>query len=106
MLSMRLSDCITLIKGKPPAEIPYFGLGAEPYLNPEYLRGKTQFEFAKPAFNAVKVSGGELIILWDGSNAGEFFRGRQGMLASTMSLISHNDAFDPNYFWLYVIHSG
>ena len=92
-------DCITLIKGKPPAEIPYFGLGAEPYLNPEYLRGKTQFEFAKPAFNAVKISDGELILLWDGSNAGEFFRGRQGVLASTMSLISHDDAFDPNYFY-------
>jgi len=102
--SIKLSDCIVLTKGKPPAEIPYFGLGAEPYLNPEYLRGNAQAEHARGGFNSVKVSDGETVILWDGSNAGEFFRGRKGLLASTMTLIRHGEEFDPNYFYYAVKH--
>jgi type I restriction enzyme S subunit len=39
---------------------------------------------AEPTFNDVVLKGGELILLWDGSNAGEFFRARAGVLSSTM----------------------
>lgn len=94
-----LADCITLTKGKPPAEIPYFGDDAEPYLSPEYLRGKGTAEPAKPAANAVRVGDGDTILLWDGSNAGEFFRGRNGLLSSTMTHIGHSEEFEPEYFY-------
>lgn len=96
---VRLADCITLTKGKPPAEIPYFGDDAEPYLSPEYLRGKGTAEPAKPAANAVRVVDGDTILLWDGSNAGEFFRGRKGLLSSTMTHIGHREEFEPEYFY-------
>lgn len=96
---VRLADCITLTKGKPPAEIPYFGDDAEPYLSPEYLRGKGTAEPAKPAVNAVRVVDGDTILLWDGSNAGEFFRGRKGLLSSTMTHIGHREEFEPEYFY-------
>jgi len=96
---VRLADCITLTKGKPPAEIPYFGDDAEPYLSPEYLRGKGTAEPAKPAPNAVRVRDGDAILLWDGSNAGEFFRGRKGLLSSTMTHIGHSEEFEPEYFY-------
>lgn len=95
---VRLSDCIALTKGKPPAEIPYFGDGAELYLSPEYLRGRGDAEPAKPAANAVRVKDGDTVLLWDGSNAGEFFRGRQGLLASTMTHLGHSEEFEPEYF--------
>jgi len=42
---------------------------------------------------------GDTIVLWDGSNAGEFFKARRGILASTMSRIRHNDTFDKEYFF-------
>lgn len=101
---IKLSDCITLAKGKPPKEIPYFGLGAEPYLNPDYLRGNGQVEYARGAINSVRVFDGETVLLWDGSNAGEVFRGRKGLLASTMSHVKHGEEFDSNYFYYAVKH--
>lgn len=96
--TLKLADCITLTKGKPPAEMPYFGDDAEPYLSPEYLRGKGIAEPAKPAANAVRVKDGDTVLLWDGSNAGEFFRARDGLLASTMTYIRHGDEFESEYF--------
>lgn len=95
---VKLADCITLTKGKPPAEMPYFGDGAEPYLSPEYLRGRGDAESAKPAANAVRVKDGDTVLLWDGSNAGEFFRARDGLLASTMTHIGHGAEFESEYF--------
>lgn len=98
MRMVKLVDCIALTKGKPPAELPYFGDGAEPYLSPEYLRGRGNAEPAKPVANSVRVKDGDTVLLWDGSNAGEFFRGRQGLLASTMTHIGHGEEFEPEYF--------
>lgn len=95
----KLAECISLAKGKPPAQMPYYGEGAEPYLNPEYLRGNASAELAKPAVNSVRVQDDDAVLLWDGSNAGEFFKGRKGLLASTMSRISHGDEFDREYFY-------
>jgi type I restriction enzyme S subunit len=69
------------------------------YLTPEYLRGKGNAESVKPSANAVFVEDGETIVLWDGSNAGEIFRAKKGVLASTMSRVSHGDEYDPDYFY-------
>jgi len=96
---LKLGDRITLTKGKPPSEMPYFGKGAELYLSPEFLRGKGVAESAKSAANGVRVNDGETILLWDGSNAGEVFRARSGLLSSTMTLIKHSDEFEPEYFF-------
>lgn len=97
--AQKLRDIVTLEKGKPPAQQPYFGPDAELYLTPEYLRGRGKAEPVKANVNAVRVLDGDTIVLWDGSNAGEFFRARRGILASTMSRISHDDTFDKEYFF-------
>jgi type I restriction enzyme S subunit len=97
--AQKLRDIITLEKGKPPTQQPYFGPDAELYLTPEYLRGRGTAEPVKASANAVRVSDGDTIVLWDGSNAGEFFRGRKGILASTMSRIRHGETFDVEYFF-------
>jgi type I restriction enzyme S subunit len=104
--SLKLVDYVTLTKGKPPAVIPYIGVGAEPYLSPEYLRGKTtNAESAKPSIDAVRVQNGDTVLLWDGSNAGEFFIGKSGLLASTMTLIKHGENLDSRYFYYAVKQS-
>ncbi len=95
----KLKEIITLQKGKPPAQQPYFGTDANIYLTPEYLRGKALAESVKPSADAVHVNEGEIIVLWDGSNAGEFFKSRKGILASTMSCIKHEKIVDNNYFF-------
>ena len=50
----------------------------------EYLRGASESPFFSNDLNAVKVRDGQLLLLWDGSNAGEFMLGKEGYLSSTM----------------------
>jgi len=95
----KIGTIITFEKGKPPAQQPYFGPDAELYLTPEYLRGRSSAETVKPSSSAVRVLDGDTIVLWDGSNAGEFFRGRKGILSSTMSRIKFDNSFDKEYFF-------
>jgi type I restriction enzyme S subunit len=99
LASRRLRDVVTLEKGKPPAQQPYFLADAERYLTPDYLRGGHSVEFVKAGARAVRVSDGDTIVLWDGSNAGEVMRGRAGVLASTMTRASHGSEFDRGYFF-------
>lgn len=94
-----VKDVVSFAKGKPPAEQPYFGKDAELYLTPEYLRGGAFSEPIKANKNAVRVSGGETIVLWDGSNAGEVFRARPGVLSSTMVHLKPENSFDDDYFF-------
>lgn len=74
------------VKGKVPkqlVEIP--STETLPYLSPDYLRGKANPEFyAAPDDKIVLVEDGEVIVLWDGSNAGEIFISKKGILGSTM----------------------
>jgi restriction endonuclease S subunit len=74
------------VKGKVPKAL--FENPSEeslPYLSPDYLRGKANPEFyAIPNNRVVQIDVGEVIVLWDGSNAGEVFISKKGILGSTM----------------------
>ena len=94
-----LRDILKLEKGKPPLQTPYSGPGSERYLTPDFLRGKAAPEYARPHSTAIRVTDGDVIILWDGSNAGEVLRARDGMLASTMMKVIHNSDYDTGYFY-------
>jgi type I restriction enzyme S subunit len=94
---VRLGDHITIAKGKPPAELPFDGPGASLYLTPEYLRGRAVAHPAKPGVDAVAVADGDAVLLWDGSNAGEFFPGRAGLAASTMARIRADESIHRGY---------
>lgn len=54
------------------------------YLTPEYLRGNSIPNYIPEFPIKVEVNDGDLLLLWDGSNAGEFFKGKKGILSSTM----------------------
>lgn len=59
-----------------------------PYLTPEYLRGGSNIPELFPATDkTVQVEDGEIIILCDGSNAGEVFSARDGIVSSTMAVV-------------------
>jgi len=81
------------VKGKVPKKL--FDLSNEntlPYLSPDYLRGKANPEFyAMPNDRIVQVDDGEVIVLWDGSNAGEIFISKKGILASTMVMLEFDE---------------
>ncbi|MFN7839370.1 MAG: restriction endonuclease subunit S [Bacteroidota bacterium] len=89
------------VKGKTPKELyeaPAEGL--MPYLSPDYLRDKAAPEFyAFPTSKTVQVDEGEVIVLWDGSNAGEIFISKKGILASTMVKLDFDETeIDKPYY--------
>ncbi len=89
------------VKGKTPKVlIDEKTEGVLPYLSPDYLRGKCPPEkYAECVGNTVFVKDGEVIVLWDGSNAGEIFISKNGILASTMTLLEVNEQeIDKKYF--------
>ena len=89
------------IKGKTPKDLfDSQQTGLLPYLSPDYLRGKAEpGQYCENKDNAILVDNGEVIILWDGSNAGEVLISKRGILASTMTKIEFDeDSLDKKYF--------
>lgn len=89
------------IKGKTPKVL----LSTEeadslPYLSPDYLRGVATPEFyAKQDSKSIVIDDGEVIVLWDGSNAGEILISKKGVLASTMTMLQIDKTqIDKAYF--------
>ena len=81
------------IKGKTPkvlfdSEL----LDTLPYLSPDYLRGVSNPElYAKQDAKTIVIDDGEVIVLWDGSNAGEILISKKGILASTMTMLKFDE---------------
>jgi len=82
---VKLGNVLTYIKGKKPEKmVEEYKENYLPYLSTEYLRENKATKFVKPSKDTILVNNGDLILLWDGSNAGEFFSGKLGILSSTM----------------------
>lgn len=80
---MKLEKVLKYQKGKSPQK----GQKDENlilYLTPEYLRGNSTATYITDFPTKIEVNDGDLLLLWDGSNAGEFFKGKKGILSSTM----------------------
>ena len=86
-----LSSFLRYRKGKPPRGIGSTSQPQLPVLSPEYLRGAGKPELTASALHGVPLDGEEIVLLWDGSNAGEFFRAKRGLLASTMVAFDFDD---------------
>jgi len=73
-----------------------------PYLSMDYLRGnETSPDFASKNENLVTVQPDDVLILWDGSKAGEFIRGKHGALSSTMAKLFNLS--DNNWDYIYYL---
>jgi len=74
--------------------------GGVPYLSMEYLRGNSEPTEFVSSEGMVKTEDGDILLLWDGSNAGEFIRAKYGAVSSTAALVSPIK-FNRDYlFWL------
>lgn len=97
---MKLNKILTYQKGKSPQkEIGSNNLIL--YLTPEYLRGKAEPYYISDFSSKVNVKEGDLLLLWDGSNAGEFFIGKNGALSSTMVKLIFNQVEHNRLFMFY-----
>ncbi|MCX7786050.1 MAG: restriction endonuclease subunit S, partial [candidate division WOR-3 bacterium] len=90
--AIRLRALVRYYKGKLPYEIiEYQEENSLPYLSAEYLRNGIAEKFVKSFEDTIIVNDNDIVLLWDGSNAGEFFLGKRGVLSSTMVKIELND---------------
>lgn len=61
------------------------------YLTMEFLRRKyKKIFYIEDTSDLIRVSEGDILLLWDGANAGEFILAQDGYLASTMAVINFN----------------
>jgi type I restriction enzyme S subunit len=94
---VRLEEILKFLKGKTPRKLyDYEDEGMTIYLTPEYLRkNKCDVAFCKK--EETLLANEDIIILWDGSNAGEVFWAEKGAVASTMAKIDINSSDYPIY---------
>jgi len=85
-------------KGKLPKKLTSLNNGSlPPYLSMDYLRGGLASQFVGDR-DAVVVNDGEVLLLWDGSNSGEFIRSRKGVVSSTVASIQFK-GIDSSFAW-------
>jgi type I restriction enzyme S subunit len=105
---VRLGEILKFLKGKTPRKLyDYEEEGMTIYLTPEYLRkNKCDVAFCKK--EETLLANEDIIILWDGSNAGEVFWAEKGAVASTMAKIDINSSDYPIYkkFLYYYLKSN
>ncbi len=102
----KLGNAIKTIKGKKPRNLnEYYNDGATPYLTAEYYRRRIpkQFVRVEDKDSYIGVHKNDIVLIWDGSNAGDVFTGLEGALASTMIRIEpkHNN-FCRQYIYYYL----
>jgi len=99
--SVNLKWISNITKGRKP-KVGYNegGKNLLPYLSMEFLRDKTDY----PTYASIEEKGlvlvddGDILILWDGSKAGEIVKAKKGVLSSTMAKIDITDSdFESNY---------
>lgn len=101
--SEKLKYLISIQKGKNPKEFAS-DVVTLPYLSMEYLRGKAD----SPTYpviqdNLIEVSEGEVLVLWDGANAGEIMRAKEGYLSSTMAVLRPKyDTLDNDFLFYFL----
>lgn len=89
-------------KGRLPAkeESDIVSDGTLPYLSMEYLRGDADTSNYVPALGMVTAEDRDVLLLWDGANAGEFLHAKSGAVSSTTALVRPLH-FDRQFlFWL------
>lgn len=99
--SVSLKWISNITKGrKPKVDYDDNGKNLLPYLSMEFLRNKTAY----PTYASIEEKGlvfvddGDILILWDGSKAGEIVKAKKGVLSSTMAKIHITDPkFESNY---------
>lgn len=85
-------------KGRAPPAASASGI---PYLTVEYLRGETDSPpLVEAAPNSVVAVQGDILLLWDGANAGEFLPAKPGVVSSTLALVMPNpELIDRRFFF-------
>jgi len=99
---IKLKNIVNIKKGKKPSVLNENGDGL-PYCTAQYLRtGVVEQSVPESSWkSAIEIYETDILILWDGSNAGEMLFGKKGFLASTMCKLNITDK---SYLKEFVFH--
>lgn len=70
-----------------------------PYLSMDFLRGKELPKFAFKSKGEYLTKENQVLLIWDGSNAGEFVIGKEGILSSTMAASELISEINIGFYW-------
>lgn len=84
---------------KPPILLDVPSEKTLPYLSMECLRNNVVDKHAIVSTDLRIALEGQPLIIWDGSNAGEFVKGRKGILSSTMATATLYYPLHMQYYW-------
>lgn len=101
-MEIKLKHYISLKKGKNP--VRFFDTGNFPYLTMDYLRGRDKdIKYVDENDSLIFVQEKDILVLWDGANAGEIMLAKAGFLSSTMAKISSKTDKIENQFLFYLL---
>jgi|DewCreStandDraft_4_1066084.scaffolds.fasta_scaffold05041_6 type I restriction enzyme S subunit len=95
---------LNYIKGKNPKSLKIIKTNKNDYvyLSAEYMRTKNNIKYCDKN-GAIYVDKDDILLLWDGSNAGEIFMGFSGILSSTMAKLLFNENVVEKKFVYYLL---
>lgn len=90
MKSVPLKYIVSVQKGKLPKKLVENSDGNLPvYLSMEVMRGNHEnVKYVEDYDACVMASAGDILVLWDGSNAGEVMLAKNGVISSTVALLT------------------
>ncbi|PNU19868.1 restriction endonuclease subunit S [Geothermobacter hydrogeniphilus] len=89
-----------MCKGRNPSTLESeYSKDAIPYLSMGYLRGQESPKYGKAESSAIKAKEGDILLLWDGSNAGEYIHAKKGLVSSTMARVLAIRDCDHKYYF-------
>jgi type I restriction enzyme S subunit len=103
----KLKDIVIYRKGIKPKDLYIKKVNDNylPYLTAEYLRDESEPKYVNPNENKIIVAEPEdILMIWDGSGAGDIFIGFKGAVASTFVCIKCNkNVIYPEYLYYYLL---
>jgi type I restriction enzyme S subunit len=102
----KLSEITNYTKGRKPEKLydEKISEATLPYLTAEYMRGLEKPKWCDSQENQklIRVKEDEIIMIWDGSYAGNVFIGFNGILASTMVKIVPNQEINRKFLYYFL----
>jgi len=91
--TVMLGEIAQVTKGKKPNQLVTLGNEGLPYLEAAFLRVESSPQIVPNGDldNVICAESSEVLILWDGANAGDVFMALKGVVASTMAKVSCMD---------------
>lgn len=100
----KFKDNFAVIKGKKPNLLGEKTTNSAIYLSAEYCRTGNNIKYIDLTTTETKYicNKEDLLIIWDGSNSGEVFIGKDGVLSSTMAKLKISNKFLSKYVYYYL----